>query len=122
MATAATPRPMTMQEFLALPVDGIDRWLIRGQPRQKPKTMRNRFHSRTLVRIAPLLLDWADRQPAPRGEVVGGVPLVWVVDPDDHAVRIDQPGCKPPFLNEDQELIGGPHLPGFQVAVRRLFE
>jgi Uma2 family endonuclease len=189
MSTATAARLMTMAELLAMPDDGVDRWLIRGQLREKPITVRNRFHSRVLVRIAQLLLDWLDRQPAPHGEVLGGkagfrirkapdtvvgvdvayvsyeiasrlsdettlvdgvptlaveilspsdtheevrqkvteyleagVALIWVVDPDDHVVRIYRTGAKLQVVNEDQELSGDPHLPGFHVAVRRLFE
>jgi Uma2 family endonuclease len=152
-------------------------------------TVRNRFHSRVLIRIGQLLLEWLDQQPEPRGQIVGGeagvylrrnpdtvvgidvayvssevagrltdettlidgvpilaveilspsdtqenvhekvsaylqagVALIWVVDPDDRTVRIYRPGGRPHLVNEDQELSGDPHLPGFRVPVRRLFE
>ncbi len=63
---------MTTEELLALPNDGIDRWLIEGQLREKPMTVRNRVHSRIMVRIAKFLDNWADAQPMPRGQVLCG--------------------------------------------------
>ena len=35
MSTATAPKLMTAEEFLALPDDGVERWLIRGQLREK---------------------------------------------------------------------------------------
>ena len=80
MTTAtATPPLMTAEEFEALPDDGVERRLIRGvlyERRPAPggdgMTKRNRFHSRVMMRVGHLLLTWADRQPEPRGQVVGG--------------------------------------------------
>src|SRR5688572_30356502 len=52
MSTATAPKLMTVEEFLALPEDGVERWLIRGQLREsRPEqegegmTKRNRIHS-----------------------------------------------------------------------------
>ncbi len=48
----AVPRPekklMTAEEFLALPDDGKERWLVRGEvfPREPSMTMRNRTPAR----------------------------------------------------------------------------
>ena len=43
---------MTVEELLALPEDGMDRELIRGQLKAKPMTYRNRFYARAVTRIA----------------------------------------------------------------------
>lgn len=72
MAVVEATTPMTMEQLLALPDDGVKRWLIRGQLREKPMTYRNRFHSRALVRVAKFLEVWLDQQPQPRGSVLGG--------------------------------------------------
>jgi Uma2 family endonuclease len=72
MSAPATTPLMTTEELLALPDDGMDRWLIRGQLREKPMTVRNREHSRIMARISQLLGNWLDQQPEPRGEVLGG--------------------------------------------------
>ncbi len=70
MATAT--RLMTAEEFLALPDDGTDRWLIAGELRERPMTVRNRFHSRVTIRVGKFLDNWLDEQPEPRGQIVGG--------------------------------------------------
>jgi hypothetical protein len=56
MAVAAAPSVMTTEELLALPEDGVDRWLIRGQLRDKRMTVRNRTHSRIMARAATFLM------------------------------------------------------------------
>jgi Uma2 family endonuclease len=63
---------MTTDQLLALPEDGMERWLIRGQLRQTPMTVRNRQHSRIMIRVGKLLDNWLDQQPEPRGSVLGG--------------------------------------------------
>jgi Uma2 family endonuclease len=180
---------MTTEELLALPNDGIDRWLIRGQLREKPMTVRNRWHSRIMARVSRFLDVWLDEQPEPRGLVLcgeagvrlrrtpdttvgidvvyvsaevaarrpddttlidgvpvlaveilspndvleevnekiddyleAGVTLVWVIDPHRRTVEIFRPKSEPEMVNVRQELSGEPELPGFRVAVARLFD
>jgi Uma2 family endonuclease len=72
MAGTATVRVMTTEELLALPDDGMERWLIGGQLRERPMTVRNRWHSRILGRITHLLWNWLEKQPEPRGEILVG--------------------------------------------------
>ncbi len=61
MNAPVTAPLMTSEEFLALPDNGMERWLIRGQLREKPLTVRNREHSRILARISQLLGVWMGR-------------------------------------------------------------
>src|SRR5215210_1866985 len=70
---------MTAEELLALPEDGTERYLIRGQLREihpdrrgTPLTMRNRRHSRVMSHLVHLLEAWLEQQPEPRGEVLAG--------------------------------------------------
>ena len=188
MSATPTVVVMTTEEMLAMPDDGKERWLIRGELREKPMTVRNRWHSRVLTRIAQLLGNWLDGQPEPRGEILGGeagvrlrrtpdstvgvdliyvsaelaaeepegttlidgvpilaveilspsdtveeinekvdeyldagVALVWLVDPHRRTVQVCRPNAGPKLFNEDEELSGEPHLPGFRVAVKQLF-
>ena len=72
MTTATATRRMSVEEFLALPDDGVRRWLIDGEVREYGMTVRNRDHSRVMMRVGQLLGNWLDNQPIPRGELVGG--------------------------------------------------
>jgi Uma2 family endonuclease len=81
-------RLMTTEEFLALPDDGIERDLIRGELRirgqasEEPMTVRNRFHSRAMTLIARYLSEWNERQPSPGEVLCGDVGCVLERDPD----------------------------------------
>src|SRR5262249_38043519 len=93
---ATTPSLMTTEELLALPDDGVERWLIGGELREKrppaggpPTTVRNRFHSRVLIRVGKLLDNWLDGQSEPRGQIVGGEVGVRLRSDPDTAVGID---------------------------------
>jgi Uma2 family endonuclease len=63
---------MTAEELEALPENGVDRELIRGQLREKPMTMRNKDHSAAIILLGHYLMGWLERQPEPRGRIVGG--------------------------------------------------
>jgi Uma2 family endonuclease len=69
------PRKMTAEEFLALPDDGVERWLIRGELRENLESdlnRRNPDHSATMTNVAAVLRVWLGTQPAPRGRVYTG--------------------------------------------------
>ena len=87
MATVATP--MTTEEMLALPKNGMERWLIAGELRERPMTVRNRFHSRTMIRVGKFLDNWLDEQPSPRGQVLGGEAGVRLSRDPETTVGID---------------------------------
>lgn len=72
MSVVAAKRLMTTEEFLALPDDGVERWLIRGELREKSMTVRNRWHSRIMARMSYFLIAWLEQQPEPRGAVLCG--------------------------------------------------
>ena len=55
-----------------MPEDGIDRWLIRGQLRQRPWHLRDRFQAAATTRVAATIDNWLDTQPPPRGKVFCG--------------------------------------------------
>jgi Uma2 family endonuclease len=66
---------MTAEEFLALPDDGKERWLIRGHLREKgdgEMTLRNRFHTWVEAQIAFVLKSWLEDRPHPQGAVHSG--------------------------------------------------
>jgi Uma2 family endonuclease len=80
---------MTTDELLALPDDGMRRWLIDGELREWPMTIRNRFHSRVLIRVGQVLANWLDQQPLPRGQVLGGEAGVRLMRDPDTTVGVD---------------------------------
>src|SRR4051812_20498514 len=94
MATVTTP--MTTEELLAMPDDGVERWLIRGELREKrddvggkSMTIRNRFHSRLTTRVSKFLDNWLDGQPEPRGAVLSGEAGVRLRQDPETTVGID---------------------------------
>ncbi len=54
--------------------------------------------------------------------LAGGVPLVWVVDPQRRVVEVWQAEGQVRTLSENDTLTGKPVLRGFQVQVAELFE
>jgi Uma2 family endonuclease len=80
---------MTTEELLALPNDGIDRWLIQGQLREKPMTVRNRTHSRIMANIVYWQRRWLEGQPEPRGQILCGAAGCILRRNPDSTVGID---------------------------------
>ncbi|MFO0848801.1 MAG: Uma2 family endonuclease [Gemmataceae bacterium] len=191
MAPILADTRKTTADLLAMPDDGVERWLIDGQIREVGMTIRNKLHTRVESRVSYHLERWLEGQPAPRGSVhagevgvrlrqdpdttvgvdvvyldprgaaanagnddstilVGvptlaveilspstthevirgktrlyhavGVSQVWIIDPDLRTVTIPRAGRPPVLLNEEDELDGGPELPGFRVPVAKLFD
>jgi Uma2 family endonuclease len=92
MSIVETPRKMTTEELLAMPDDGVERWLIRGELRENRESdmnRRNPDHSGTMTNIAGLLREWMRLQPGPRGKVYTG-DVAFKLRPDsDTLVGID---------------------------------
>lgn len=93
-APLAPPRLMTAEEFLALPDDGVERWLIAGQLREKSPetpgmTYRNRTHSKVESNIVYFLEHWLRQQTPPRGEVYSGEAGCRIRQNPDTIVGID---------------------------------
>jgi Uma2 family endonuclease len=87
--STAIATTMTIQELLAMPEDGLERELIRGQLKERPMTYRNRFHSQVVARIAALLTPWNDQSSGTHDQVhAGDVGCILRRDPDT-AVGID---------------------------------
>jgi Uma2 family endonuclease len=116
MAAVADKTRMTLEEFLALPDDGVDRDLINGvvrvwtKPGEDPMTRRNRFHSAVLSRLDQLFGNWVDSQPPPRGEVFSGE-VGCILRPGDNGVGIDVAYLSPERLAQQGDqttMIDGP--------------
>src|SRR5215208_3432414 len=100
MSTAVVPPPlppvgppakrrMTTEEMLALPRDGKERWLIDGELRERPMTVRNRFHSKLMARVVAVLMNWLDGRPDPKGEILCGEAGVRLRRSPDLTVGVD---------------------------------
>lgn len=63
---------MTWEEFLALPDDGMEHDLIRGELRTRTMTRRNRDHSRIEATLARLLGNWLASWSERSGQIVSG--------------------------------------------------
>ena len=50
-----------------------------------------------------------------------GVPLVWLIDPEEQTVTIYRPDCSPEVLERDEELTGGKILADFRCQVADFF-
>lgn len=51
-----------------------------------------------------------------------GVPVVWVIDPEDRTVTVYRPGREPELFNVTHQFPAGPQMPGFAPAVLELLE
>lgn len=71
-AGAPTFTLMTTEEMLALPENGNDRDLVRGELREKPMTRRNQWHSSVESRIVHLLSRWLESLPPAGSRVASG--------------------------------------------------
>ncbi len=73
--STAVANGITLEEFLALPDDGVYREVRRGVLREyrgENVTRRNKHHAKIEARIAKLLGNWLDQQPPKTGEVHSG--------------------------------------------------
>lgn len=80
---------LTTEELLAMPDDGVDRELIRGELRESRMTTRGRQHCRVSVTLAYYLYEWLRRQPRPRGALYSGEIRVRLRRDPDTFVGID---------------------------------
>ncbi|MCA9069185.1 MAG: Uma2 family endonuclease, partial [Planctomycetaceae bacterium] len=89
MATTS-PTKMTIEEFLALPDDGVHRELIRGELREYPEmTTRNAKHAYVVLRVSQALANWFDAQTQLEGVVVSGDARCRLSTNPDNIVGID---------------------------------
>lgn len=71
MNATVTTATLTTEELFALPDDGIERDIIRGELREHPTTKRNRRHSRVMMSVGHVLRNWMTGKNI-GGEVAGG--------------------------------------------------
>jgi Uma2 family endonuclease len=89
MASAIVSEPVTTEALLAFPDNGMERWLVRGELKEKPMTVRNRLHSKVMASLTARLKNWRDSQPEPRGDVLCGEAGVRLARDPDTTVGVD---------------------------------
>lgn len=62
----------TTADLLALPDDGIERWLVDGEIEEVGPSMRDKWHSRVAAELCYTLGSWLEAQPKPRGALHAG--------------------------------------------------
>jgi len=72
MPVSVATRSITLEEFDTLPDDGVERWIIRGQLREKPMSTRSLLHAHAVAMISCHLVNWNATQQRPRGKVLSG--------------------------------------------------
>jgi Uma2 family endonuclease len=113
MATVLEHTTYTTEQLLAMPDDGMERWLIDGELREKPMTVRNRFHGRLTTKISYYLERWNLERPEPRGEVASGEVGFRLMRRPDSAVGVDVAYAPPDIARievDDTTLYDGPPL------------
>lgn len=90
-ATATPPaeKVWTTEALLALPDDGIERWIVNGKLVEVGMTIRNKYHTRVQSRVSYLLEAWLEAQPSPRGTIHAGEAGVRLRKNPDLTVGID---------------------------------
>jgi Uma2 family endonuclease len=104
---------MTTEELLAIPDDGVERWLIRGQLREQGMTRRNRWHGGVEAKISYFLWAWLRQQPEPHGQVLSGEVGCRLRRNPDTSVGVDVMYISADLADrepEDTSLIDGPPI------------
>jgi len=121
--SVAAPTVVTVEEWMALPDDGIRRRLHNGelieegpyspQSEAAGMTLRNRYHSIAMSDIAAELVFWRRSLPKPWGNVVSGEAAV-LFDDDADAVGVDVAYVQPELMlkqtDENTVIVGVPTL------------
>ncbi len=80
---------VTTEQLLAMPDDGIDRDLIRGQIKERGMSRRGMPHTTSGANATTLLRNWVAVQPKPRGRVMVGEAAFRLARRPDTTVGID---------------------------------
>ncbi len=115
LATMPRKRTMTIEEFLALPDDGVERMLLDDVLWEEgdEMTRRSKYHAGTEARVAKILGNWLDTRPEPRGEVSSGEAGFILSEKPRCVVGIDVAVVPPDVADAETEsrmYIGAPTL------------
>lgn len=85
----STTNLLTLDDLLAMPDNGVERWLTRGHLRERPETLCDRFHARIMAVVVHTLSKWRDEQVVSRGIILCGGAGVHLESDPDTAANID---------------------------------
>jgi Uma2 family endonuclease len=111
MSSTLSSRPITTTELYALPDDGIDREIFRGELREYPMTRRNQAHSRVVMAVGYLLALWMLKSGNRGGEVTGAEVGVRLSQSPETTVGIDVAYFSPEAMarsSQDTAWLEGP--------------
>jgi Uma2 family endonuclease len=92
MSIVETPRKMTAEELLAMPDDGVERWLIRGELRENQRAdfrLNTPDHCSAMTSVVAFLAAWIRCQLEPRGAIYCGNALFSLRESNTTVVGID---------------------------------
>lgn len=102
MPTAELTKLLTTADLLAMSDDGVDRWLIRGELRERTATKRNRWHSLVMAAVVEQLVQWRLRTSAEGRTLCGEAGCILTHDPET-AVGIDVAWFSQAVLDEQTD-------------------
>ena len=80
---------VTAEDLLAMPDDGVERWIMRGELRERSMSFRNFWHSESMSLIDFALRNWIRSRPRPRGTICVGDAGVRIQKDPEITVGID---------------------------------
>ena len=101
---------MTGEQLLAMPDDGVDRDLVRGELRERGMSRRGMPHTSSGANVTTLLRNWVREQRQPHGRVLVGDAAFRLARNPDTVVGIDVAYISPALnatLNRRTDLIDG---------------
>ena len=110
---------MTSDELWALPDDDkFERWLINGELREKPMTLRSPGHAGATAAVSSLLWQWCKSQPTPRPKGFSGDIFFRLRDDPETNVGVDvaiASAAQAATVTPDMRFIEGPPILAVEV-------
>lgn len=113
--------PVTSEDLFAMPDEGMEREIIRGELRERPVLRRNQLHSIVLMTIGRLLGTWIQACNLVGGKVAGGEAGIRLRRDPESTVGVDVAYFSPEqwaTMPRDQPWFEGPPVLAVEVLSR----
>lgn len=90
--------PITAEDLLLMPDDGVERWIEDGELKERPMSRRGLPHGTTTGFLMTRLNNWLAAQPEPRGVVAGNDTAVRFSRTPEVVFGVDVVYCPPELL------------------------